>query len=220
MEFAGRRIEAVLFDLDGTLIDSREDLTDAVEVSFRALGVAPPPRDRIRGLMGTPLEEMAQVLGLSFTEEQTRLFGEAFRAHYPLHWLDHTRFYEGAEALLESLSTRAALALVTTKRQWQADRLAEGLGVAARFRHVQGWQPGLRHKPAPDLPLAALRALGVRPERAVMVGDTFRDVGAGRAAGCATIAVTYGCGDRASLEALRPDALADSPAEVGALLGG
>jgi phosphoglycolate phosphatase len=209
----------VLFDLDGTLIDSREDLTNAVEAAFRALGMSPPPRDRIALLMGSPLEEMPASFGISFSSGQMDRFFGAFRAYYPLHWLDHTAFYEGAREMLETLSGAAALALVTTKRQEQADRLSEALGIAARFRHVQGWQPGLRHKPAPDLPLAALRALGVRPEHAVMIGDTFRDVLAGKDAGCATIAVTYGGGEREALEALHPDALADAPSEIPAILG-
>ena len=209
----------MLFDLDGTLIDSREDLTDAVETAFRALRMAPPPRDRIALLMGMPLEEMPASFGLSLSPGQMERFFEAFRAYYPLHWLDHTAFYEGAEEMLETLSGRAALALVTTKRQEQADRLSAALRIAVRFRHVQGWRPGLRHKPAPDLPLAALRALAVPPENAVMVGDTFRDVLAGKSAGCATIAVTYGGGERSALEALRPDALADSPSEIPGILG-
>jgi phosphoglycolate phosphatase-like HAD superfamily hydrolase len=77
---------------------------------------------------------------------------------------------------------------------------------------------GIRHKPAPDLLLASLDALGAAPARAVMIGDTYRDMQAGKAAGCATLAVTYGAGDRESLVACEPDAMVGSIGELpGAL---
>lgn len=206
--------EAVLFDLDGTLIDSREDLTLCVIESFRLCGFPVPLRERIDPLMGWPLEEIPEALGLSMDAAGMEALIRAFRGFYPDHWLDNTRPYPGVREGLSSLASSLPLAVVTTKQQMQALRICDALGLSPHFRHIQGWREGLRHKPAPDMLLEALRALGVRPEKAVMVGDTFRDVLAGKEAGCFTVAVTYGTGDPAELRRLRPDAEAASFAQV------
>ena len=203
-------IEALLFDLDGTLIDSAEDLLVSVDHAFKAAGVEPPGRDQSRALLGAPLEEMPSELGTPLSSEQMEAFLAAFRAHYPLHWLENTALYPGARELLEALSGRFRIALVTTKRQEQAVNICGQLSIARFFDHIQGFVAGLRHKPAPDILLAALRELGVEPARAVMIGDTHRDMLAGRAAGCRTIAVAWGCGSAEALSRCSPDAVADS----------
>jgi HAD superfamily hydrolase (TIGR01509 family) len=207
-----------LFDLDGTLIDSREDLIRAEIEAFRIAGFPPPSREEIVPVLGTPLEEVPGALGRDFTpEEMERLF-KAFRAWYPEHWMDHTTLFPGVEETLARLGKRYDLAIVTTKRQVQADRITEAFGITNLFRHIQGWREGLRHKPNPDLPLASLYALGVEPARAVMIGDTFRDIEAGKKAGCATVAVTYGEGREEDLRALNPDAMVGGFEEIpGAL---
>ena len=210
----------MLLDLDGTLIDSSEDLASSVIESFRQAGCAPPPREKVLPHMGAPLGEMQPCIDPGLTAEDVKRVFKAFRAYYPEHWLDRTAPYEGVMETLPRLAERYALAVVTTKRQVQADRLTASLGIDGFFRHIQGWNEGLRHKPHPDLLLAALRALGVPPSEAVMVGDTIRDILAGRNAGCSTIAVTYGVGDEDELRGLQPDALAHAFAELPDLLNG
>jgi HAD superfamily hydrolase (TIGR01509 family) len=153
-------------------------------------------------------------------DEDVKEIFKAFRAYYPEHWLDRTAPYEGVTEILPRLAERYALAVVTTKRQVQADRMVVALGMEDLFDHVQGWNEGLRHKPNPDLILAALRALDVPPSEAVMVGDTFRDVLAGRNAGCSTIAVTYGVGKEKDLRDLQPDGMVHAFSELPDLLNG
>ncbi|MHC5040010.1 MAG: HAD family hydrolase [Planctomycetota bacterium] len=217
--FAKRTVDALLFDLDGTLIDSAEDLAQAYIEAFRIAGFDPPASHRVYPLLGAPLEEMTPALGYHFSPDETERLFRAFRQYYAEHWTDRTRPYPGVTELLPALEKHFRLAVVTTKRQLQADRLTRALGIADPFRHVQGWQEGLRHKPAPDLPRAALAALGVAPQNALMVGDTPRDILAGKAAGCGTIAVSYGAGDVEALRAAGPDALADSFSEILSHLG-
>jgi phosphoglycolate phosphatase len=213
-------IRAILLDLDGTLIDSSEDLADSVIESFRGAGFTPPPREKVLPHMGAPLGEMLPCVRPGLTDEDVERIYKIFRVYYPEHWLDRTAPYEGVMGTLHRLAGQYTLAVVTTKRQIQADRLTVALGMDGIFQHVQGWNEGLRHKPNPDLILAALRALHLRPAEAVMVGDTFRDILAGQKAGCSTIAVTYGVGDEKELRALKPDALAHSFAELPDLLNG
>lgn len=203
-------LEAVLFDLDGTLLDSNEDLLRSVDHGFMAAGFEPPPRNSSAALLGAPLEEMPRELGITMNPDQMASFCAAFRKHYPEHWLDNSSLFDAVPELLEALAARYRLALVTTKRQEQADRICEVLGIARFFAHIQGFQKGLRHKPAPDLVLEALKGLKLPPGAAVMVGDTHRDLLAGKAAGCRTLAVAWGCGSRELLEAHSPDGFFDS----------
>jgi phosphoglycolate phosphatase-like HAD superfamily hydrolase len=95
--------------------------------------------------------------------------------------------------------------VVTTKAQEQAELVLHRLHLSPFFRHIQGWQPGLRLKPAPDTVLAALAALACPPEQTLMVGDTAADVLAGKAAGLKTCAVTYGYGAVRELQQCAPD---------------
>ncbi|MHC4777024.1 MAG: HAD family hydrolase [Planctomycetota bacterium] len=218
--FSPREVKAVLFDLDGTLIDSSEDIAFSVQESLRICGHEVPSRAEIMPYMGSPLGETMKDLDPGLTDEDVESVFSAFRQHYPRHWLEHTAPYEGVMDTLPELAKTFTLAVVTTKRQVQADGLTAELGMEDFFAHIQGWSEGLRHKPDPDLILKTVEALNVSPGDAVMVGDTFRDVLAGKNAGCRTIAVTYGVGTEAELSELNPDGLARSFAEVADLLDG
>jgi phosphoglycolate phosphatase-like HAD superfamily hydrolase len=107
---------------------------------------------------------------------------------------------------------------VTTKEQTQAEFVLRRLQLGRFFRHVQGWQPGLRLKPAPDAVVAALAALRCPPLHALMVGDTPADIMAGKAAGVRTCAVTYGCGTPQELQHCEPTYLIDTFGALGALI--
>lgn len=195
---------ALVFDLDGTLVDSLPDIVWSFRAAFEAEGLPVPGDDDVRARIGLPLEDMAA----DFTDDlgEVRSVCDAYRRIYPDHFTERTRPFPGAVEVLRELRKRGwLLAVATTKRSSMATRLVEALGLTAHLDHVQGTD-GIPHKPAPDVILAALSVL--RAEGAWMVGDTVTDLQAGRAAGLRTFGVSWGTHDAERLAAVGPDHLA------------
>jgi phosphoglycolate phosphatase len=204
---------AVLCDLDGTLIDSRWDIAAAFQHALRLVTGDTPVAAGIIRHIGKPLEHMLRALGYALSTDQLSAFFAAYRHHYTRHGLTHTQPFPDVAATLQRLSA-TALGVVTTKAQEQAEMVLQHLELARFFRHIQGWQPGLQLKPAPDSIFVALEALHCPPAQALMVGDTPADVLAGKAAGVTTCAVTYGYSPAEELQQCMPDYLIDSFSEL------
>lgn len=206
---------AIVFDLDGTLVDSLDDITAAFRRSFHVLGVEPPSSDAVRTLIGKPLREM--YAPFSPAEAVDSLVAE-YRRDYAERCADRTRPFPGIVPLLAELRASGhALAVATTKTSWMARTVVERLGIAEALDHVQGTDD-FPHKPAPDVIHHALAGVG-RPG-AWMIGDAPSDVAAGRAAGLRTCAVTWGVGHAAHLRAAEPDALVTTVDALRTLLLG
>lgn len=201
------RYRAVLFDLDGTLIDSAEDLTASVRYALRRVQDRElPPDDVIMMEIGKPLEVILKNLGYPSEPADTVRFVETYRQHYAEHFDDHTRTFPSACEVLGYLREAGAkLALVTAKHQTQAEFTAREMGLSDYFDYIHGWREGLKHKPDPEPIQIALDKLGTRPEDSLVVGDTEQDVLAAKAAGVPTCAVTYGFRPLMMIRALRPD---------------
>ena len=195
-----RSSHAIVFDLDGTLVDSLPDIVESFAASVASVGHSPPDPALIRSWVGLPLEDMARAF---VPERDVVAVVNAYRATYPTRFTRLTRPFPG---VLEALSTLRArgfrLAVATTKRTAMANDLLEALGMRAALDVVQGTD-GFPHKPAPDVVLRALAALGT--PGSWMVGDTVHDVQAGRAAGLGTYAVTWGTHDAMRLRSADPD---------------
>ncbi|HEY2747175.1 MAG TPA: HAD-IA family hydrolase, partial [Polyangia bacterium] len=217
------------FDLDGTLVDSAGDIRAAL---VHALAVVPPSDARLdehalgcAGL-GLPLDEfyaLARPAPHPQAHDRGRLlFIDAYRSYYHAHLLDKTRPFPGVAETLQLVEPlRAAglrTAVATTKRTLTAERVLEGLGLARHFDLILGTEPPMPHKPAPDLLLACARRLDRDPARGLMVGDTERDVLAGRAAGMRTCGVTYGVLGVEGLTPHAPDFLVERFADLWPLL--
>ncbi|HEX9103922.1 MAG TPA: HAD-IA family hydrolase, partial [Polyangia bacterium] len=197
------KYELVCFDLDGTLVDSTSDIQAAL---VHALAAVPPTDARLdeRALgsagLGLPLDEFYALARPAphplAGEEGQRRFVDAYRSYYHAHLLDQTRAFPGVAETLELVKPlRAAglrTAVATTKKTITAERVLEGLGLAHHFDLILGTEEPMPHKPAPDLLLECARRLARDPTRGLMVGDTERDVLAGRAAAMRTCGVTYG----------------------------
>jgi phosphoglycolate phosphatase len=187
----GVDVDAVVFDLDGTLLDSERAIVTAAVQAFADLGV------RVEELavadhLGAPLEELyALFIGDGDAVRQRSFVARYIERHdeHPDRFPPPLPGVTDALALLSRAGVR--LAVATTKPSARAALQLEGAGLARFFGHVQGTDEGMRPKPAPDVVLAACHALAVPPARAWMVGDTERDVRAGRAAGCACAVVCY-----------------------------
>ncbi len=211
------RLAAVIYDLDGTLIDSLDDMATSVNVTLAALGLAPRTREEIRGFIGEGVERL---LERSLGESQQALVSEAvvrYRAHYSVHLLDRTRAYPGIAALIAIAPVKRAV--LTNKPGVLSRSILEGLGLARAFAQVIGGDEAPK-KPRPDGLLALCARLGVRPEEALMVGDSTVDVATAAAAGVPCCAVTWGLGDEAALRAAKPAYVCHSTGEVAALIGG
>ena len=209
------RPRAIVFDLDGTLVDSLPDIVGAFRDAFAEVDLAPPAAEAVRARVGLPLEAM--YADFAPQERIAELVG-AYRRLYPQRFARTSRPFPGvAEVLAELRGHGFRLAVATTKRSDMAHRFVAAMGLAEALDHVQGTD-GFPHKPAPDVVLRALAALDA--EGAWMVGDTTHDVGAGKAAGLSTFAVTWGTHDAETLAAASPDRLEPNLATlVEAVLG-
>lgn len=215
-----RPFDAILFDLDGTLADSTDDIATALGLAFETLGIAPahPVLDLVDG---SPLEEIFALAAPRGDADLFAGFVRAYRSAYARLGHRRTRLYPGVAETLEALHALRPplrLAIATSKRSDAARHLAEALSIDTRFEFIEGSGAAMRPKPAPDLLLHLARRMDLRPTRMLMVGDTARDVAAGRAAGMRTAAVLYGLGSRDALLAERPDHLLEDLEDVLALL--
>ena len=199
-----------VFDLDGTLVDSVDDLHASVSHALSTLGLPLRSRDEIRSFVG----EGARVLvarAIAPRDELLEPALAAWRAHYAEHLLDATRAYEGIPALLAGAGR--PLAVLTNKPGAMARRILDGLGLLARFVAVTGGDEAPR-KPDPTGLRALLARAGATPAEAVLVGDSRHDVETALAAGVAIVAVTWGFASRAELARAGATVFAETPADL------
>ena len=203
-----RQVDLVVFDLDGTLIDSAGDLARSVNAALERLapGTPPVPLDRVRTFIGDGAAMLvSRTLGAAgvsvSTEEALRVFLDCYQARL----LDTTVLHAGVLESLDALGDRT-LAVLTNKPGEMSRHILQGLGVAGRFARICGAGDVPAKKPDPAGLRLILDQTGVPPEAAVLVGDSAIDVRTGRAAGVRTVGVTYGL-DPAGLEAMAPDVL-------------
>lgn len=208
--------DAVLFDFDGTLVDSYPAITASVNHVRAARGLPPLPVEEVTRHVGRGPDYLLShtVPGYELDVDYSR-----YRAHHPTVMVGLTRLLPGAADLLVVLRRAGKrIGLCSNKpRLFSADLLA-ALGIADHFDVVLGPEDVRRPKPAPDMLLAALSRLGLPPSRVLYVGDMTVDVQTARAAGVTVWVVPTGSDDRAALEVARPDRLCADLAEVAARL--
>jgi pyrophosphatase PpaX len=215
------RYSAALFDLDGTLVDSGQDIVNSVRHALSQVfsGRDLPADEDVLVLVGRPLESIVRELGYPADQESTRRFADVYRTYYAEHYNDSTKVYLGIKELLEHLqSAGVKLGLVTTKHQTQAEFTLAGTGLAGYFDYVHGWLEGRKHKPDPEPVLAALSRLVAQPGSTIMVGDSELDIQSAKAAEVDTCAVTYGFRPAWFLASFHPDFLVAHPADVASIV--
>lgn len=187
----------VVFDLDGTLVDSAPDLIDALSETLRYEGVKPLAFEHARGLIGAGARALVvrglAVAGRPVTKERLDALHAYFLDHYAEHIADKTRPYPGCEAALDRLAAEGArLAVCSNKVERLTVKLLDAVGLKDRFHAIVGGDTFSASKPDAAPLLGAIERAGGVASRAVMVGDSPPDVGAARAAGTPVVVATYG----------------------------
>lgn len=197
-------VDLLLFDLDGTLADTKADLATSVNLTLRDFGLPQHPPEHIYAFVG---DGVRALLARAFESRGAQVFDEAltvFRRHYLDHLLDQTRFYPGVETVLAHYEHKKK-GIVTNKPIEYTLKLIEGLGARERFDVILGGNSTPNLKPHPEMIQRALETVSVKPDRAVMIGDNINDIQAARAASVRSVAVGYGLGEPAVLKAAGPD---------------
>ena len=208
-------IRLAILDLDGTLVDSREDLYLSVRHALAVLGLPPRSLEEVVSFVG---EGAGRLVSRSIAPAENLLEPAlaAWRAHYAEHLLDHTRLYPGIAAALAS--ARHPLAVHTNKPGAMARRILEGLGILGRFATVVGGDEAPR-KPDPAGTLAIMARLGARAEETVLVGDSQVDLDTARAAGVRFVGVGWGFAAPAALAAAGAEVVVREAAQLLPWLG-
>jgi phosphoglycolate phosphatase len=210
----------IVFDLDGTLIDTAPDLIATLNLILAREGLVPMPYDAARRLIGGGargmIERALRAEGRQCsTAEIDRMFG-AFIEHYAAHIADASRPFPQLEAALDRLAAEGRrLAVCTNKLEWLSVRLLDTLGLARRFAAICGQDTFGVMKPDPEILLQTILRAGGNPADAIMVGDSGTDVRTARAAKVPVIAVNFGYSD-VPVETLGPDHLIGSFADLAA----
>lgn len=208
-------LAAIIYDLDGTLVDSRADLVDAVNAMLARLGLPQRSEAEVASYVGDGAELLVRrSLGLLHEGRLSEAM-PVWRACYGDGLLAKTRLYAGIEAALAL--PPPSRAVLTNKPGRFAREILTGLGLGETFQRVVGGDEAAL-KPDPVGLLSLCAALSSDPRETLYVGDSPVDVATGRAAGVPVCAVTWGFGRRPALEAAGPDFLCDDPAQLAALV--
>lgn len=191
-----RKYDAVIFDLDGTLLDTLDDLTDSVNAVLMQHQMRQYSRTQIRSFVGNGIRRlMQQAVPEGEANPQFAQIYEEFKAYYGVHCMDKTRPYPGILALLERLSENGyQLAIVSNKADFAVKKLRD-FYFADYIKVAIGESEDIQKKPAPDTVYQALKELSTGHERAVYVGDSEVDIQTASNAGMDSIIVTWGFRD-------------------------
>jgi phosphoglycolate phosphatase len=196
-------IRLIIFDLDGTLVDTLEDIAHSVNFTLGRLGRPLLHLDTVRQYVGDGLEKLLS----RALDGHTELLADAetiYTEHQRRYLVVNSRLYPGVVETLDHFRS-LSMAVVTNKTLEFSEPLLDKLGIRHYFRTIIGADSGLPLKPAPDAFLTIIRGLAVQKERAVVVGDGTTDILAGRAAGITTCSVTYGFRSETELRLAGPD---------------
>ncbi len=220
--FDPHRIRLLVFDLDGTLIDSRLDLIHSVNAMLQHIGRPALDGDLIASYVGDGAPALVRrAVGDTDDEALFRRALEYFLGYYRLHKLDHTTVYEGIAEALASVTdstngVRRLMAVLSNKPVNPSRDIVQALGLGDFFVRVYGGNSFTTKKPDPLGVRTILQETGFAADEALMIGDSSVDVLTGRNAGLWTCGVTYGFAPH-SLEDVPPDVLIETPRQLGEL---
>ena len=194
------QIKLLIFDLDGTLIDSLPDLTDATNCVRQNFRLSPLGSEEVRALVGQGARSLVERALPGFTPEQVDEGLEKYLAYNLQHIVDKTRLYPGVAETLQTLAgLRIPLCVLSNKNVALCREVLATLQIAHYFPAVFGADSFPFRKPSPEPVLALLKEFGVAAGESAMIGDSINDIAAGGAAGVVTVGCSYGYGDDSEL---------------------
>jgi HAD superfamily hydrolase (TIGR01549 family) len=203
-----KNIDAIFFDLDGTLVDSREDIVTAVNYTLKEAGVPEKSYEEIISYVGTGVKDLIiKSLGSEYGMLVDRCV-EIFTEYFGEHYADKSKLYPNVKEVLEFYKKKKMI-VVTNRRTEMTEGTLKKFGIEQYFKKIIGGDDDNCLKPSSCPIEKALSDVANSDEEYLMVGDMDLDVKAGKEAGIYTCAVTYGIGDKADLEKADPDYLID-----------
>jgi len=178
-------VKLLIFDLDGTLVDSRLDVANAINHALEQLGHAALPHETIYRFVGNGIQRSIERILDTEAPDLVEQAIQLYRSHYGQHLLDHTVLYPHVEETLAAFRHKKK-AIISNKRQEPSVAILNGLGISHHFNMILGGDQVEEKKPAPEAVLRALDQLEVAPQDAIMIGDSPDDIQAGRSAGHVT----------------------------------
>ena len=208
--------EAVIFDLDGTLLDTLDDLWDSVNMALKKFGLPLRTREEVRAFVGNGIAKLIERATGEVDRQVYEGVLEEFKRHYALHCEDKTKPYEGIMPLLADLKAKGIkTAVVSNKADFVLKKLAKSYFGDLLLEAVgENEAEGIRKKPAPDSLLAVMQSMGAGMRSTVYIGDSEVDIQTAQNAGVDCISVTWGFKDREFLIDNGATVLADSVEEL------
>ena len=213
MTAMGKSFDLLVFDWDGTLMDSAAHIVDSIQAAARDLDIEFPTQERARHIIGLGLLDALMYLFPSLPRADYPRLTERYRHHYLAGDHKLALFAGAAQGIRAMHAAGFSLAVATGKSRQGLDRSLESSGLAVFFHASRCADEGLP-KPHPDMLMYLMKALRVEPRRTLMIGDTTHDLEMAHSAGVPAVAVGYGAHPRASLEAHGPLACVTSFAEL------
>lgn len=199
---------ALIFDLDGTLLNSRDCILESIRYGFESIGLRRIVFDEVSATqldLATTFKNTMRDNQLDFEEEDLNIFIQEYRDYHMKEAEELISVYEGVEEGLDHLRSKFRFAVATTKCSEQAERVLKSQGLRDFFDHVQGTDPGLRYKPHPDIIESCLKRLDVDGSKASYAGDSPHDMEAATRAGVLRIGAGYGYGGHKALAGCSPE---------------
>ncbi len=202
-------IKLIIFDLDGTLVNSLPDLSDAVNYTLSKLGEKTISQEQVATFIGGGLKKLLKLATGNIEDEYYEKARSIFMEYYDKNYINKTTVFDGVDEMLSHFSTKKKV-LFSNKLHLYTIATAEKLMLDHFFVKILGAQPHVfKSKPSPEGIVIILEELNINPKNALMVGDSTHDIQAGKAAGLYTCAVTYGYRSKDILLAAKPDIIID-----------
>ncbi len=209
------RFKATLFDLDGTLLDTLDDLADSANTALEQLGYPIHPTDSYRYFVGDGMRTLIERIMPAGSSKEILHCEEIFKTVYAKHWDDKTRPYEGVEKMLADLQGMGKqLAILSNKPDAFTRMCVQKYFAPDLFAYVQGQLEGVPKKPNPQGALMIAEKLGLKPADILYVGDTATDMKTGKGAGMVTVGVLWGFREIRELEQNHADHIVKDPQEI------
>lgn len=203
-------IKTILFDFDGTLVDSAPGIVKTMEQTFLRMGVTVPEESAIIATIGLPLDQALQMLG-GLSDEDTKKATLIYRDIFTIYEVNYIKTFNHVVSTLNRLKELGIrMAIVTSRESTSLNIIVDSQGLTPFFETSVTGADGYKPKPAPDMVLALMQRMNLKGEETLVVGDTTFDIEMGNSAGCRTVAVTYGYHSKEKLSNVKPTFIINS----------